>query len=96
MKLDQSKIKNSNLQRAFGLVKTHKPNQPIRVIVPCIDFPVSELSDFYKNILTAACPRTSHVIKNSLHFKEKIKNITIPLAHIMASLNIVFYSLVSL
>ena len=74
MKLDQSKIKNSNLPRAYGLVKTHKPNQPIRVIISCIDSLVSELSDFYKNILTAASPKPSHVIKNSQKkYQEKMK-----------------------
>ena len=88
-KLDTSAIKNSNLPRAYGLVKTHKPNNPMRVIVSCINSRVSELSDFYKNILTAACPRPKHVIKNSLDFKNKIKNIKIPHHHIMGSLDVI-------
>ena len=53
-------------------------HKPIRVIVLYINFPVSELSDFYKISLTKACPRPAYVIKNSLNFKEKIKHIPIP------------------
>ena len=60
--LDQSKIKNSNLPRAYGLIQTHKQNLPLKVIVSHINSPVSEISDFHKNILTTACPRPSHVI----------------------------------
>ena len=84
-KLDQRKIKNSNFPRAYGLIQTHKQNNSIRVIVLYINSPASERSDFYKNILTAACP--SYVIKNGLGSKEKIKNITLPSSHIMASLD---------
>ena len=58
-------IKDTNLPRAHGLIKLHKENQPARIIVPCIDSAVEELSNFYKNILTAACPRLKQIIKNS-------------------------------
>ena len=48
-----------------------------------------KLSDFYKNILTIACNRPYHVIKNSSDFIEKVKNVNIPKHHIMASLDVV-------
>ena len=51
--------------------------------------PVSQLSDFYKNILTIACNRPYHVIKNSSDFMEKVKNVNIPKHHIMATLDVV-------
>ena len=81
-------IKNTNLPRAYGLIKLHKENQPARIIVPCIDSPVEELANFYKDILTAASPRPKHVIKNILDFKEQIQNIRIPSNHTMASLDV--------
>ena len=65
-------IKDTNLPRAYGLIKLHKENQPARLTVPCIDSPVKELSNFYKNISTAACPRPKPIIKIIFDFKKKI------------------------
>ena len=60
----------------------------LRIIVSCIDSPIDELSNYYKSILTAACPRPQQVIKNSSDFKEKIQNIKIPHNRVLASLDV--------
>ena len=54
--ISDSVIKNTNIPRAYGVIKLHKNEQPARIIVPCIDSPIDELSNYYKNILTAVCP----------------------------------------
>ena len=78
-------IENKNIPRAYGLIKLHKIGHPAKIIVPYIDSPIKKLSNYYKNILTAACPRPQQVIKNSNDFKEKIQNIKICQNHVMAS-----------
>ena len=45
---------DTNLPRAYGIIKLHKQEKPARLIIPCIDSRVEELSDFYYNILTNA------------------------------------------
>ena len=51
--------------------------------------PVTQLADYYKDILMKSCPRPDHVIKNSIDFKDKIKNVIVPSHHCMVSLDIV-------
>ena len=86
--INDSLIKNKNILKAYGLMKLYKIGQPAGIIVPCIDSPIEELSNYYKNILTAAFPRPQHVIKNSSDFKQKIQNIKVPKNHVMASLDV--------
>ena len=40
-------------------------------------------------MLTKACKNPQYIIKNSIDFKEKVKNILIPKNSLMASLDIV-------
>ena len=68
---------NTNLSRAYGLYRIHKEGLHLRIIISCIDSPLSFISDFYKDILTSACPTPNHVVKNSFQFKNKIININI-------------------
>ena len=81
--------KNTTLAKSYGLAKTYKNNIPLRIVVSCINWPVSQLPDYYKNLLTIACERPEHVIKNSNDFIDKVKNVTVPKHHIMASLDVV-------
>ena len=59
------------------------------MIIPCIDTPLADVSDFYKHILTIACQRPPQVIKKRLDIKSKVKNISISQNHIMTSLDVV-------
>ena len=79
---------NTNLPRAYGLYKIHKNGFPLRTIISCIDSPLSFISNLYKDILTAACPHPSNVVKNSYEFKNKIKDTTIPKNYNMVSYDI--------
>ena len=83
-----SQPRNLIIPRAYGLIKLHEIEQPARIIVPCIDSPIEEFSNYYKNILTAACPSPHYVIKNSSDFEEKIQNLKVPKNHVMASLDV--------
>ena len=85
-------VKETNLPRAYGSVKLHKQDKAASRIIPCIDTPHADLSDFNKTRLTAACPRTPQFIKNTLDFKSKVKNIHVLPNHIMASLVYLFPS----
>ena len=50
-------VKETNLPRAYGSIKLNKQDKAARMIIPCIDTPLADISDFYKDILTAACPQ---------------------------------------
>ena len=40
--------KETNLAKAYGLIKTHRSGLPLRIVISCIDSPLQQLSDFYK------------------------------------------------
>ena len=81
--------KETNLAKAYRQVKTHKPGLPLRIVISCIDSPLRQLSDFYKEILTKACKNPQYIIKNSIDFEEKVQNILIPKNSLMDSLDVV-------
>ena len=76
-------IKNTNLPRSYGIIKLHKNDHSARIISPCIDSPIADISKFYKDIFIqiAACPRPFQVLENSLEFKEQVNNLKIPFTH---------------
>ena len=61
--------------RLYGLPKTHKDGIPIRPIVSCLDTYTYKLAKYLVKILQ---PLTinEHIVKDSFHFAEEMKNIT--------------------
>ena len=58
------------------MAETHKNNIiPLIIVVSCINLPVSQLSEYYKNVSIIACDRPEYVMKNSSHFINKLKTI---------------------
>ena len=46
------RTKDTILAKSYGLPKIYRRNIPLRIVISCIDSPVSQLSDFYKNIMS--------------------------------------------
>ena len=83
------KIQNAQPPRIYGMPKLHKKNIPLRPIVSCIQSPYEKLSKFLKNILQNIINKNNHYIKDSVDFKEKIKNICLPKDYLLISLDVV-------
>lgn len=80
---------NSVIGKMYGQIKIHKDGEPIRPIVASINTPTYNLSKMYANILKNVTGNTRRSIKNSLDFKEKLKNIKLPDGYVLASLDVV-------
>lgn len=80
---------NSIPPRIYGLPKLHKQNVPLRPIVSCIQSPLENVSKFLKSILQNIINRNNYYIKDSWHFRDKMKNKTIPEDHVLVSLDVV-------
>ncbi|XP_075157659.1 uncharacterized protein LOC142230926 [Haematobia irritans] len=63
--------------RIYGLPKTHKDGYPLRPICSSIDSPSSNLCKYIGNLLKILTQDSKYNIKDSLQFKNKIKNLTI-------------------
>ena len=83
------KILNAQPPRIYGLPKLHKEGIPLRPIVSCIQSPFEKLSKFLKNILQNIVNQNNYYIKDSVDFKNKIKNINIPNEYTLISLDVV-------
>ena len=73
----------------YGLPNTHKPNNPLRPIISCINSPTYETYKWLANILKSASPVKCN-IRDSFTFDETIKKHKIPPNHILISLDISF------
>lgn len=82
-------IHNALSPRIYGLPKLHKNGVPMRPIVSCVQSPLSKLAKFLKNILNNIVNKSNSYIKDSWHFKEKIKNVEIPENYKIISLDVV-------
>ena len=82
-------IRNALLPKIYGLPKLHKKNIPLRPIISCIQSPFNLLSKFLKNILSNIAYKNEYYIKDSFHFKQKLKNIQIPEEYILISLDLI-------
>lgn len=83
------KIQNAQPPRIYGLPKLHKKGIPLRPIVSCIQSPFEKLSKFLKNILQNIVNQNNYYIKDSVDFKNKIKNVTLPNDYTLISLDVV-------
>ncbi|XP_062540933.1 uncharacterized protein LOC134208976 [Armigeres subalbatus] len=78
----------STCPRIYGQPKAHKPNLPLRPVVPNITAPTYQLSKFIANILQTTFT-SQHNIKDSFNFVEEITTITIPPEHVLVSFDVV-------
>ncbi|KAJ8680706.1 hypothetical protein QAD02_016493 [Eretmocerus hayati] len=81
-------VDNKNVARAYGLVKTHKENFPLRIIVSAIGSPLHELSKLLKTAITRGCQKPKSHVKDSWSFKQKNKDIIIPQGWIFVKLDV--------
>jgi len=80
------RIYYGNLPRAYGLLKIHKPNCPVRIIVSSINSPLFSL--FLKNILHESLEKTVGHVTNSRQLVEELSGFIIESDHAMASLDV--------
>ena len=74
--------------RIYGFPKIHKPDVPLRPIVACIASPSYQLSKYISDLISPLAGRTSSHVKNSAHFVEVMRSITIQDDEVLASFDI--------
>ena len=79
------------LPRAYGLLKIHKPNCPLRIIVSCDNSPLYNLATFLHKIIYNSIPKADSFIANSFQLVNKLRN-----THIDEGLKLVSLDVVSL
>lgn len=84
----RSSAGNHNLPRAYGLVKIHKDNYPLRIIFSSINSPTYGLSKMIADILKFAVSKPASNIKDSWTFVDTIKEIHVPPGHSMISIDV--------
>lgn len=82
-------IHNSHPPKFYALVKTHKPNMPVRPIVSNNQTPLYNLSKFLANSIGNIVGQNEYFIKNSFEFKHFINTIQLPTNYILISLDVI-------
>ena len=80
---------NALAPKIYGLVKLHKPGNPLRPIVSCIDSPFYKMSKFLSDTLSKVVGKTKSFIRDSFHFRNFIKHQRIPQNYMLASLDVI-------
>ncbi|XP_058827585.1 uncharacterized protein LOC131687512 [Topomyia yanbarensis] len=75
--------------KIYDLPKIHKPNSPLRVILPCINCPTYDLSKYLAGILRLSINQNKYNILNSYEFCSFINNTTLPPNHVLVSFDVV-------
>jgi predicted GIY-YIG superfamily endonuclease len=83
------KSQNGVIARAYGLPKVHKPGNLYRPIVSSVGTPLYNLSKFLCDILKSTIGLSEHSVKNSMDFRTKIKDFSIPDDHKLVSFDVV-------
>lgn len=84
----QLKIQTAQCPRIYGLPKSHKPNLPLRPVVPNIGAPSYMLSKFMGRILQASI-KSSYNIADSFSFCLYINSVQLPEDHILVSFDVI-------
>ena len=79
---------SATLPLFYGLIKIHKPDNPIRPIVSFIGSPSYYIAQFLSKLLTPFVKKSPHRLKNSYETKEKLKNIIVPDNHLLVSFDV--------
>ena len=75
--------------RLYGLPKIHKQGVPLRPIVSQIDAPTYHLAKYLAQSLQPHVGKTSSYVKNSAHFIDILKNVSIEKSDILVSFDVV-------
>ena len=87
--MSRTDIDNTNLARAYALVKIHKENNPIRIIVSAIGSPTYSFDKSLSILFNKHFPRPKSTIKNSTELKEIIDKIIVPDGFELVSFDVV-------
>lgn len=78
------------LPRAYGLLKIHKENCPLRLIVFSPNNPLYHLAAFFHRTMLKSFPTPDSHVSNSFELVNKFTNISIPVNFILVSLDVIF------
>ena len=67
----------TRIPRMYGLPKIHKANYPLREIVDSTSSVAKECDKYIAQILQKYTGKTPYYVKNSAHFAQKIKDLTV-------------------
>lgn len=80
--------KDAVAPKIYGLLKTHKPDMPVRPIVSCVRSPFYKMSLFLVGILAEIVGKNKYHIRDSFHFREYVKHQKVPSGYILASFDV--------
>ncbi|XP_062713765.1 uncharacterized protein LOC134290613 [Aedes albopictus] len=86
--LGRLQTQSATCPRIYGQPKAHKPNLPLRPVVPNITAPTYQLSKFIAHILQTTFT-SQYNVKDSFTFAQEINAITIPSEHVLVSFDVV-------
>ena len=78
----------AKIPRMYGLPKIHKENYPLREIVDSTGSVVKETDRYISKIIQKYTGKTQHFVKNSAHFVEMIKDLTVDEDEILVSYDV--------
>lgn len=79
---------DGNLPKCYALPKIHKKDVPFRPIISYVDSPLYNLSKYITRLITSSLPPSKFNVKNSLEFKDRLKNIKLNDDQTMISLDV--------
>ena len=82
------KTNTATCPRIYGQPKAHKPDLPLRPVVPNITAPAYNLSKFVSRILQSSI-QSPYNVKDSFEFCQFINSVTLPPSYIMISLDVI-------
>ena len=80
---------NTTLSRAYGLIKVHKKDYPVRIIVPSINTPAYSFDKCLSKLFTTHLQKPLSTVKNSHEILNILKNNPIPENYKLVSLEVV-------
>lgn len=75
--------------KPYGVIKLHKPDNPIRIIFPSVNSPAYHLNELINNICKQLSPNLQFNIKNSYQLKQLLNTIKITDDDMISSLDVV-------
>ena len=79
---------NSVPPHIYGKVKIHKPGNPLRPIVSCIDSPCHRLAQYLTKVLNPLAGKTPSFVKDSKHLVNILKEVQTEEQDIMVSFDV--------
>ena len=82
-------VGSTQLARSYGLVKIHKVDNPLRIIVSEVNAPTYALDKALALLFKRHVPRSPHSIQNSLQLKSELDKLHIPDDYKLVSFDVV-------